>query len=194
MFGHVTIASSTCEDAAQRCVRCVPALSAVLWNHDVDVRLGRRLRKTDVVSSHAVPDVWVGTGWCRKDPREAWKKSMVDLVLLSMCDRILVMFESSYNNAALVRSFGEGRVTYYEHRLTHQYTDKVLTEYRRGGSHADGIKKPFAEIWDMFGPVPRAGKGTSEAVSPETDGRTDEEDPNSPIPHYPEQQQHILFR
>jgi hypothetical protein len=104
------------------------------------------------------------------------------------------MFESSYNNAALVRSFGEGRVTYYEHRLTHQYTDKVLTEYRRGGSHADGIKKPFAEIWDMFGPVPRAGKGTSEAVSPETDGRTDEEDPNSPIPHYPEQQQHILFR
>eukprot|EP00959_Pyramimonas_sp_CCMP1952_P421331 8826444-Pyramimonas_sp.AAC.1 len=42
-----------------------------------------------------------------KDPREAWTKTMIDMYMLSLCDQILVTFESSYNNAALARSFGQ---------------------------------------------------------------------------------------
>ena len=93
-----------------------------------------------------------GQKCARSDPREAWAKSMVDLVVLSMCDKILVMFESSYNNAALARSFREGRTTYYEHRITHRYTDGVLTQYK--GSNGRAMGQEFAEIWDLFGPLP----------------------------------------
>lgn len=78
---------------------------------------------------------------------------MVDMVILSMCEKIVVMFESSYNNAALARSFGEGRTTFYEQRITHQYTDKVLTEYKHSHMSSPKLASQFAEIWDLFGPV-----------------------------------------
>ena len=47
----------------------------------------------------------------------------------------------------------QGRKTYYDHRLTHQYTDKVLTAYKAGRGGSEELKAQFAELWDLFGPV-----------------------------------------
>ncbi|KAK3265425.1 hypothetical protein CYMTET_25893 [Cymbomonas tetramitiformis] len=87
----------------------------------------------------------------RDDPREPWIKSMMDMYFLSLADHVLMLYESSYVNAALVRGFSpKGKSIFYTDRFTHEYSDKVLTSM--GWAPHDRRHQEFAELWDQFGP------------------------------------------
>jgi hypothetical protein len=59
---------------------------------------------------------------------------------------------STRGQLIVVNFWSQGRKTYYEHRLTHQYTDKVLTAFK-AGDRSPRLVEQFSELWDLFGPV-----------------------------------------
>ena len=82
---------------------------------------------------------------------------MVDMYLLGLCDVILLLFQSKFGNAAMMRSINIGhgiRETLVNTRITHSLVDGLVGRMQHGGAAASPEQKAtYQRLWDLFGPV-----------------------------------------
>ena len=104
------------------------------------------------------------------DPRPAWERSMMDLYLVGGVDAVLMLYQSKFSVAAMMRGevrFGQ-RELYQNTRITHSLVDPLVNEMKNGGwSRAnEERKRTWTKLWDLFGPEgSREGLRTSSYAS-----------------------------
>ena len=112
-----------------------------------------------------------GEGCDASDPRGAWEKSMVDMYLAGLSDLVLMLFQSKFTNAAMMRAtVPHGiREVYPDTRITHSLVDHLVGRMSHGGFHnaSPDEKNTWVKLWDLFGPPgERKALRTSEFASP----------------------------
>ena len=104
------------------------------------------------------------------DPRPAWERSMMDLYLVGRVDAVLMLYQSKFSVAAMMRGavrYGQ-RELYQNTRITHSLVDPLVNEMKNGGwSRAnEERKRMWTKLWDLFGPEgSREGLRTSSYAS-----------------------------
>jgi hypothetical protein len=109
----------------------------------------------DVVVKNADPRY---TNKCdASDPRGAWERSMVDLVLMGFAEVEVMLFQSKFGSAAnFIADIPRGLREYYpDTRLTHSLLIPLLGEMKGDGydSASDARKQVWGAVWDLFGPA-----------------------------------------
>jgi hypothetical protein len=104
------------------------------------------------------------------DPRPVWERSMMDLYLVGRVDQVLMLYQSKFAVAAMMRAevpHGQ-REMYQNTRITHSLVDPVVSEMNHGGWNKAETerKRTWVKLWDMFGPEGnREGLRTSSFAS-----------------------------
>ena len=104
------------------------------------------------------------------DPRPVWERSMMDLYLVGRVDAVLMLYQSKFSVAAMMRGavkYGQ-RELYENTRITHSLVDPLVNEMKNGGwSRAnEERKRMWTKLWDLFGPEgSREGLRTSSYAS-----------------------------
>lgn len=101
------------------------------------------------------------------DPRGAWQRSMMDLLLMGFADVEVMLFQSKFGAAAnFIADIDKGLREYYpDTRLTHSLLIPLLGEMRGEGygKASEERKRVWGAVWDLFGPSGRReGLRTSE--------------------------------
>ena len=92
------------------------------------------------------------------DPRPAWERSMMDLYLVGRVDAVLMLYQSKFSVAAMMRGavrYGQ-RELYQNTRITHSLVDPLVNEMKNGGW--SGANEERKRMWTAVGPVRSGGK------------------------------------
>ena len=91
------------------------------------------------------------------DPRGAWEKSMMDMYLVGLSDVVLMLYQSKFTNAAIMRAdVPHGiRQVYVDTRITHSLVDTLVSKMIHGGFKraAKNDQEVWVKLWDLFGPA-----------------------------------------